>query len=63
MIKILNSIHKAEHRLDAAAERLFFHHPLIGYIVAFIGMPVFILIAVFVFTTILAFPLALIFGF
>ncbi len=62
MTKILISIHKAEDRCNAAAQRFFSHHPVLGYLTAFIGIPVFILVAVFVFTTILALPFALIFG-
>ena len=62
MIKILDSIRKAEHRFDAAMGRFLLRHPFLGYLAVLVGVPFFILIVVFVFTTILALPWALIFG-
>lgn len=62
MKKIMKSIYKTEHRFNAAAESFFFHHPFLGYLAAVIGMPIFIIMAVFAGTTILAFPLMLLFG-
>lgn len=62
MIQILNSIHNAEHRLNNAVERMFFHHPYLSCLLVFIGMPIAIIVAVSVCTTIFAFLLAFIFN-
>lgn len=62
MIQILNSIHNVEHRLNTAVERLFFHHPYLGYLTVFIGMPIVIIAVVLVCTTIPVFLLSLIFN-
>lgn len=62
MTRILNFIHKAEQRFDNAATHFVYHHPFLGYLVAFVGVPLLILVAVFVCTTILALPIAWIFG-
>ena len=62
MIKILKSIQKTELKFDTEAERFFSRHPFLGYLTAFIIMPLFILAAVFACTTAVIFPFALIFG-
>lgn len=62
MIKTLKPIHKTELKFDAAAERFFSRHPFLGYLTAFIVLPLFILAAVFACTIAVIFPFALIFG-
>lgn len=62
MTKIIKSFYKAEHKFDATAERFFFHHPYLGFLTAFIGIPIFILGAVTISTTVIMLPLSLLFG-
>lgn len=62
MIKILKSFYKTEHRFDVAVERFFFHHPYLGFFTAFIGIPIFILGAVTLSTTVIMLPLSFLFG-
>ena len=62
MTAILKSIHKFEDKFDRSAERFAFRNPYLAFLVMFIGMPIFILIAVATCTTIIAFPMAWIFG-
>lgn len=62
MTAIIKSIRKFENRFDRTAERFAFHHPIAAFIVMFVCMPTFILLAVSVLTMVTALPLALIFG-
>lgn len=62
MTAILKSIHKFEDQFDRSAERFAFRHPCFAFLVMFIGMPIFILIAVAACTTVIAFPMACFFG-
>lgn len=62
MTKIIKSLYEAEHKFDAIAERFFFHHPYLGFFTAFIGIPIFILGAVTISTTVIMLPLSLLFG-
>lgn len=62
MTAIIELIHKFEAAFDRKAERFAFHHPYLAFLAMFIGMPIFILIAVAVSTTLIALPMAWIFG-
>lgn len=62
MTAIVKSIHKFEDDFDRKAERFAFHHPYLAFVTMFIGMPLFILMAVAASTTVLALPMAWIFG-
>lgn len=62
MTAILQSIHKIEDKFDRCAGRFALRHPCVAFLAMLIGIPLFILIAVAVFTTVIAFPLAWIFG-
>lgn len=62
MTKIIKSLYETEHRFDAAAEHFFFHHPCLGFFTAFIGVPIFILAAVTISTTVILLPLSFLFG-
>lgn len=46
MITILNSIHKFEDKINQITAYLFFYHPYLAFMAMFIGMPLFILVAV-----------------
>jgi hypothetical protein len=61
MAAIWKSIHNFEDKFDRNAERFAFHHPYLAFLAMFIGMPLFILIAVAVSTTLIAIPIAWIF--
>lgn len=62
MTKIMNRVHAWEAGFDKKAVRFASHHPYLAYLAVFIGMPLFILGAVFLSTTVIMLPLALIFG-
>lgn len=62
MSKFLNLIRRTELKFDSAAEHFFWRHPLVGYISIFIGMPIAVLVAVFVCTVAISFPIAWFFG-
>ena len=62
MTGIIKYIRKFEDKFDRNAEQFTFHHPYIAFIAMFIGMPIFILIAVTASTMIIAFPVAWILG-
>lgn len=62
MTYIIKSIYKIEYRIGAAAGKFFSRHLFLSYFMAFIGMPVFILSTVFICTTILVLPAALLLG-
>lgn len=62
MTKIIKSFYETEQRFAAAAERFFFHHSYLGLFTVFIGMPIFTLGAVAISTTVIMFPLSLLFG-
>lgn len=62
MAAIWKSIHNFEDKFDRNAECFAFHHPYLAFLAMFIGMPLFILIAVAVSTTLIAIPIAWIFG-
>lgn len=62
MAAFIKTIRKWENKFDRSAEYFAFHHPICAFWVMFIGMPIIILIAVSVFTTIVTLPMALILG-
>lgn len=62
MTKIKKSFYEAEYKFDAAAERFFFYHPYLGFFTVFIGMPIFILGAVVISTTVIMLPLSFLCG-
>ena len=62
MAAILKSIHNFEDKFDRCAERFALRHPYLAFLAMFIGIPIFILIAVAGSTTLIALPIAWIFG-
>ena len=46
-----------ENRFDTTAERFIFHHPLLGLLVMFIGLPLLTLLAVVICTLIAMLPM------
>lgn len=62
MTAIIKSIHKFEDDFDRKAERFAFHHQYIAFVMMFIGIPLFTLMAVAASTTVLIFPIAWILG-
>ena len=61
MAAIWKSIHSFEDKFDRCAKRLALRHPYLAFLAIFIGIPLFILIAVAVSTTLIAIPIAWIF--
>lgn len=62
MSAIFKAIHEFDKRIEVRAEHFAFKHPYLAFFAMFIGMPLFILIAVAVSTTLIAIPIAWIFG-
>ena len=62
MTAILKSIHRFEDKFDHSTEHFVFHHPHLTFLAMLIGMPLFLLIAVAICTTVVALPLSLILG-
>lgn len=62
MTKIIKSFYETKHKYHAAAKRFFFHHPYLGFFAFFIGIPIFMLGAVIISTTVIVLPLSFLFG-
>lgn len=61
-MSIAGTIRKYEHRFDAKAESFIWRHPLLGFFLIFVGMPLFVLLCVCVSTVVIAFPMAWLWG-
>lgn len=59
---IAKTIQKYEHTFDIKAENFIWHHPLLGFFLIFVGMPLLVLLCVCVSTVVIAFPMAWLFG-
>ncbi len=57
-MSITNAARRFEQRFDAKAERFIWHHPLLGSISIFVGMPLLVLACVCISTIVIAFPMA-----
>lgn len=62
VMSITNAVRRFEQRFDAKAERFIWHHPLLGFISIFVGMPLLVLVCVCISTIVIVLPIALIFG-
>ena len=45
-MSITNAARRFEQRFDAKAERFIWHHPILGFISIFVGMPLLVLVCV-----------------
>lgn len=54
-MSITNAARRFEQRFDAKAERFIWHHPLLGSISIFVGMPLLVLACVCISTIVIAF--------
>ena len=61
-MSITNATRRFEQRFDAKAERFIWHHPLLGSISIFVGMPLLVLACVCISTIVIAFPMAWLLG-
>ena len=61
-MSITNAARRFEHRFDAKAERFIWHHPLLGFISMFVGMPLLVLACVCIGTIVIAFPMGWLLG-
>ncbi|EET61957.1 hypothetical protein BRYFOR_06151 [Marvinbryantia formatexigens DSM 14469] len=61
-MSIIKILKKFENRLDLKVEKFVWHHPVLGFLSIFIGMPAFILACVSICTIVIAFPMAWLFG-
>ena len=62
MTRIISAIHHFENRTADAVNRFVCRRPVLAFLCLFIGMPLFILLSVFITSAILVLPLAWIFG-
>lgn len=62
MTKIMQCFYTVEHRLGAAADGFIFHHPYLGLITVFIGMPILVLSAVTISTIVIMLPFVILLG-
>ena len=56
-MSITNAVRRFEQRFDAKAERFIWHHPLLGFISIFVGVPLLVLACVCIGTIDIAFPM------
>ena len=61
-MSVINAARRFEQRFDAKAERFIWHHPLLGFISIFVGMPLLVLAGVCISTIVIAFPMTYILG-
>ena len=61
-MSITNIARRFEQRFDAKAEHFIWHHPLLGFIYIFVGMPLLVLTCVCISTIVIAFPMAWLLG-
>lgn len=62
MTAISKLLHRVEDKLNQDMERFAFRHPHFTFLAMFVGVPTFILIAVFICTVLIVLPISLIFG-
>ena len=61
-MSITNAARRFEQRFDEKAERFIWHHPLLGFISIFVGMPLLVLVCVCISTIVVALPMAWLLG-
>ena len=57
-MSITNAARRFEQRFDVKTERFMWHHPLLGFISLFVGMPLLVLACVSISAIVIAFPMA-----
>lgn len=62
MAEFMKKLRRLEEAFDLKAARFVAAHPLAGFIIIFIGMPIFVLIAVGISTTIIMLPISWLLG-
>ena len=58
MTYMMQSIHNVGHRVDAAVSHFTRMHPYLSFVCRFVGMPLLILLAVCVLTSVIVLPVA-----
>lgn len=61
-MRIARTIRKYERKFDLKTENFIWHHPLLGFFLIFVGIPLLVLLCVCVSTVMIAFPMAWLFG-
>lgn len=61
-MRISKSIQKFEYEFDIKAERYIWRHPILGFLIIFVGMPAFVLLGVCISTIVITVPMAWLFG-
>lgn len=62
MTQVLQSIHMIGHKLDQAVARFTQVHPCIAAVCAFVAVPMLVVAALFIFSTVAIWPIAALFG-
>ena len=62
MVAIKQRVSRFENRIDVSLESFLFHHRVLGFLLIFVGMPLFALAAVCLCTMCVALPVAAVFG-
>ena len=62
MFTFIKRVSRFENHIDTSLEKFVFHHQFLGFFMIFGGIPLVTLAAVCVCTTILALPIAFLFG-
>lgn len=62
MTTLISAIHRSELNIENCIVNLMKRHPNISFVLIFIGMPVFILTAIFLITMVTVLPIALLLG-
>lgn len=61
-MRIPFSLKGFERTVDVKAEKFVWRHPFLGFLLIFVGMPIFILICVTICTALIAYPLSCLMG-
>lgn len=62
MSMFIRRVSRLENHIDTSLEKFVFHHQFLGFFMILIGMPLAILATVCVCTTLIALPIAFVFG-
>ena len=62
LITLRKRVTRLENHIDTLIEKFIFHHKFLGTLMIFIGMSLITLAAVCICTTMIAFPIAFLFG-
>lgn len=62
MTEFMKNVARLERRFDRKAESFTFHHPVLASLLMFVGLPLFVLTAVCLFTIVISLPVSWLMG-